>query len=112
MNFDNGYYYGDDDDDDETFSCYETFNSYEYLISVSNYIDNPKLDKITNIMNAMVKTAMLKCKEVCFRIDFVYGNVNDWIDAAKKFNETYDNSDNCNYSILVDEEAIVTQYVY
>jgi len=95
-----------DDDDGKTYN----FTDYEDLIYVSDYIDNPELDKITNIINAMIKSnIILKCKEVSFKFNFDYGDYNKWVDTATIFN----NNEECfnNYRILIDEDSIVL-YMY
>lgn len=79
-----------------------TFTDYDNMISILKYTDNPKLDKITNIINALTKTNFSEYKEVSFKFDFNYGYYNEWLDAAKLFNETA-----IEYRILIDEDAIV-----
>lgn len=102
-------YYRDYDSDDGDYSDYgKTYNfaEYEQLISVSNYTDNPSVDKITNIIHAMIHTTQsLECKEVTFKFNFDYGVYSMWMETAAQFNE---NVAYCtNYRILIDEESIV-----
>lgn len=101
--------YSDFDSDDGDYSDYgKTYNFAEYvqLILVSNYTDNPAVDKITNIIHAMIHTTQtLECKEVSFKFNFDYGDYNMWMETAAQFNE---NVAYCsNYRILIDEESIV-----
>jgi hypothetical protein len=93
--------------DDEMCNFGKTyFTDYEDLISVSGYIDNPDVDKITNIINAMIQAnIILQCKQVSFKINFNYGKYNNWVDIATFFNK---NLKKCNkYHILIDEESLV-----
>ena len=107
---------GDDDDgddgdgDDDDIEPYN-FSDYVDLLSVTEYVDNPDLDKITNIILALIKANnILSCKETSFSFDFEYGEYNKWIETAKLFNENIENEniEYCNnYRILIDEGAIV-----
>jgi hypothetical protein len=97
--------YSNDDDEICDYGTYFNFTDYEELISVAYYIDNPDLDKITNLINALVKSnIILKCKEVSFKYNFDYGDYNKWIDTAKMFNK---NNECNNHRILIDEDSIV-----
>ncbi len=78
------------------------FEMYAELIVESDYINDSKLDRFTNIINAMVKTSILKCKEINFK--YKYKDFKQWEKTAKIFNE---NVENCKYHIFIDEETIV-----
>jgi hypothetical protein len=107
-------YYNDDDDDedddDDDDGEPRNFLNYEDLISVSEYVYDPDLDKITNIIFALIKTIdILNCKETSFAFDLTIGNHNEWLETAKLFNE---NINYCNnYRILIDEDAIVCRFI-
>ena len=98
------------DDDICDYGTTFTFTDYEKLISVSDYMENPKLNKITNIINALIKSnIILKYKEVGFKYNFDYGDYNKWVESATIFNK---NNEYCNtYRILIDEESIVCRMI-
>ena len=106
------YDYDDYDDYDEDENKYrDSYNFIDYndLISVSEYTDNPDLDKITNIINGLIEIhKILNCSESSFNFDFTFGEYSKWIETAKLFNENDKiNKINKNYIILIEEEAIV-----
>ena len=112
-----GYDYDDYDDDDDNDDneddddCIESYNftGYNDLLCVAEQEDNPDIDKITNIINAMIKTSkILNCKEVSFTFDFEFGEYNKWTETAKLFNEKICDND---YRILIDEDAIVYRFM-
>ena len=97
--------YENDDDDYSDYGKTYNFSEYERLISVSNYTDNPSVDKITNIIHAMIHANQsLECKEVTFKFNFDYGAYSMWMKTAAQFNEV---AYCTNYRILIDEESIV-----
>ena len=102
-----------DDSYDEDENIYRepyNFSDYVDLISVSEYVDNPDFDKITNIILALSKTNnILNCKETSFTYDFSIGEYNKWKETAKLFNENIEFSND--YRILIDEEAIVCKLI-
>ena len=90
------------DSDSDRIEAYN-FTDYADLLSIAEIEDNP--DKITNTINAMIKTTeILNCKEVSFKIDFDFGEYGVWVSKTKIFNKTVSNK---NYSILIDEDVIV-----
>ena len=110
--------YDDYDDYDNNYDCQDenkyrepyNFSDYVDLISVSEYVDNPDFDKITNIILALSKTNnILNCKETSFTYDFSIGEYNKWKETAKLFNENIEFSND--YRILIDEEAIVCKLI-
>ena len=110
-------YYGKHDVDDYDYDDYDddyvesyNFTDYVDLISVSEYVDNPDFDKITNIIFALFKIFdVLNCRETSFTYDFAFGDFNQWVKTAKSFNE---NADYCNvYRILIDEEEIICNLI-
>jgi hypothetical protein len=99
---------GNDDADDD---CLDSYNFIDYndLLSVAEQEDTPDVDKITNIINAMIKTTkILNCEEVSFKFDFEFGEYNKWIETANLFNDKICSND---YRILIDEDAIVCKYI-
>ena len=110
--YDDFNYDNDDYDRDRDYGNSETYNftDYEDLISISEYVDNPEINKISNIIIALIKTIdILNCKETSFTYDFAFGDYNKWVETAKLFNK---NIEYCNnYIILNDEEEIVCKLI-
>ena len=99
-----------DDAYDDAYKDSYNFTDYEDLISVSEYMDNPEIDKISNIIIALIKTInILSCKETSFTYDFTYGDYNKWVETAKLFNKNVEYYNN--YCILIDEELIVCKLI-
>ncbi len=107
---DENYNYDDNDNDDENkYTDSYNFIDYNDLIAVSEYMDNPDLDKITNIINALIKANnILNCIETSFNFDFTFGEYSKWVEIAKIFNEN--DEINNDYIILIDETSIVCKY--
>jgi len=106
------YDYDDYDDDYQNENKYgDSYNFIDYndLLSVAEQEDTPDVDKITNIINALIKTTkILNCEEVSFKFDFEFGEYNKWIETAKLFNDKISSND---YRILIDEDAIVCKSI-
>jgi len=106
-NYDENYDYDDYDDEDEN-KYVDSYNFIDYndLLSVSEYVDNPDLDKITNVINALIETnKILNSIETSFNFDFTFGEYSKWIEIATLFNEN--DKINKNYIILIDEISII-----
>jgi len=106
----------DDYDSDDEFTEYYSFTNYNDLLCIAEQEDNPNIDKITNIINALIKTnAILYCKEVGFKIDNDFGDYDKWVEKVKIFNDKYCGDDYCgddycgdDYYIVIDEDEIIS----
>jgi hypothetical protein len=108
-NYDYDDYNDNDNDDENKYRDSYSFSDYLDLIAVSEYMDNPDLDKITNIINALIKAnKILNCIETSFNFDFTFGEYSKWVEIAKIFNEN--DEINNDYIILIDETSIVCKY--
>lgn len=77
---------------------------FEELLFLSNYSENPNLDKITNViyaLYALFESMRILDGEISFKYNFNYGDYSTWKTKAKLFND-----ENTIYCILLDEEAI------
>jgi len=101
-NFD--YDNDDNDDNDDEEECFDFIN-VDDLISVSNYVYNPEIDKTSNILLALFKSnEMLCCRKTTFKYD--YKDYNKWIETVNAFKK---NNNYCyKYRVLIDEEQIIS----
>jgi hypothetical protein len=101
--FENFDYDNDDNDDDEE-ECFDFIN-VDDLISVSNYVYNPEIDKTSNILLALFKSnEMLCCRRTTFTYD--YKDYNKWVETVNAFKK---NDKYCyKYRVLIDETEIIS----
>ena len=96
--------YDNSEDDDNEEECFD-FVDYDDLISVTEYVYNPEIDKISNIILALFRSnEILCCRKTTIKYDFK--DYNKWAETVNAFKK---NDKYCyKYRVLIDETEIIS----
>jgi len=97
------YNENDDNSNGDAYDTPITLNNYDELMNLSKHEKTD--DKLRDILYGLIKyVKIIKKKEIGFNFDYTIEPKQKWLDIVKEFNSTIVDKD---YSILIDEDAIV-----